>query len=126
MTDVKPFEVPLSQKDSEYLIEQVNQILTRSDDLYTRLNAVRDWMNERFPDFELYLEDVWNDNVDGETHFEYILRSRVTLDETRALAYDVYLNHQDKGGVWHLGDYQHSVLVMETPQEMIDFIQTNF
>lgn len=84
--------------------------LTASEDLYTNLNALRDWVNTTFPGVELYLEDVWNDNALGETHFEYILRSRQTFEETPPLAADVYTNRQDLGGVWHLGDYQSSHL----------------
>ena len=92
-------------------------LMTATLDRYTNLNAVRDWVNATYPAVELYLEDVWNDHAAGETHFEYILRSRQTLEETPVLAVDVYLNHQDAKGVWHLGDYVESrelVPVVET------------
>jgi hypothetical protein len=88
----------------------IHHHLTASDDLYANLNQLRDWANATFTGIELYMEDVWNENVDGETHFEYILRSRQTFEETPPLGADVYLNSQDSGNVWHLGDYQSSHL----------------
>lgn len=124
-TDVTTYQAELAPDECELIINGVKSILGGSGDLYDRLNNLRDWINVRFPDFDFYLEDVWNENVAGETHFEQILRSRKTLNETRVLAYDVYVNHQDDGGVWHLGDYQHSVLVMNDPKEIVDFIQAN-
>jgi hypothetical protein len=100
--------------------------LREAPDLYTGLNRLRDWTNRQFPDFELYLEDVWNDRTPGETHFEYILRSRKTYNETDPIGYDIYKNHQDKGGVWHLDDYVSSVLLMDDPAaELVAFIQAN-
>jgi hypothetical protein len=94
-------------------------------DPYACLNAIRDWVNAHFPDYELYLEDVWNDNVAGETHFEYILRSRKTYHETDRLGYDVYRNHRDAKGVWHLDDYDHSVVLISDPSPILDFINAN-
>lgn len=105
---------------------QATDLLSQTDDLYENLNLLRDWFNGRFGEhFDFYLEDVWNDNVDGETHFEYILQSRQTLNETPVLAYDVYLNHQDSGGVWHLDDYQYSVATENIPQVMAAFMGNN-
>ncbi len=102
---------------------KLNQLLNGGDpDLYKRMNTLRDWFNKQFPTFDLYLEDVWNENVDGETHFEYLLRSLHTKDETPPLAYDVYLNHQDVKGVWHLDDYQHTVINIDSAEEMLAFM----
>ena len=100
-------------------------ILDSSPDIYAHMNALRDWVNAHILEVELYLEDVWNETVPGETHFEYLLRSRRTLNEIGPLAHDVYLNHQDARGVWHLDDYQHSVRHMRDPQVIIDFVHTN-
>jgi hypothetical protein len=94
-------------------------------DLYAQLNAMRDWVNIHYKDFELYLEDTWNERTEGETHLEYILRSRRTLNETDVLGYDAYLNHQDEKNVWHLDDYTHSIQLFETPDEIYDFIEYN-
>lgn len=95
-------------------------------DLYERLNAFRAWFNTTLPGYnlhyDLYLEDVWNEHAAGQTWFEYIIRSPKTKDEMPPLAYDVYLNHQDAGGVWHLGDYQHSKLAITSIQPVLDFI----
>lgn len=101
-------------------------LLSQCEDVYEGLNLLRDWFNGRYePDFDLYLEDVWNEKEEGETHFEYILRSTRTLNETPVLAYDVYLNHQDSGGVWHLDDYQYTVATEHIPQRMAAFMQAN-
>lgn len=105
--------------------QAVNALLASSPDIYVQLNALRDWVNAHFPDFELYLEDVWNEKTEGETHFEYILRSRRTLNETDVLGYDIYRNHRDAKGVWHLDDYVSSVRVLDDPQLLIDFIKAN-
>ncbi len=89
------------------------------DDNYTRMNRLRNWFNGNFfPVFELYLEDVWNEASDGtlhpgETRFEYILRHTKTADETGVLAYDTYKNHQDAKGVWHLGEYISTTLLIQ-------------
>jgi len=111
--------------DSQTLLKALNAQLEGSGDLYKRLNALRDWVNQNFPDFELYLEDAWNERTPGETHFEYILRSRKTKDETTPIGYDRYHNHRDAKGVWHLDDYIDSVSLMEDLQPLVDFILTN-
>jgi hypothetical protein len=100
-------------------------LLQSSPDIYVQLNAVRDWINANYPDFELYLEDVWNDHQEGETWFEYILRSRKTLNETGMLGYDVYKNHRDTKGVWHLDDYVRSVRLFDDPAVLLNFIREN-
>lgn len=94
-------------------------------DLYDQLNAMRDWVNVHYPDFELYLEDTWNEREEGQTELEYILRSRKTLNETEVLGFDAYKNHKDNKGVWHLGDYTHSVRLFEKPDLLYDFIEAN-
>ncbi|WP_303673783.1 hypothetical protein [Vampirovibrio chlorellavorus] len=99
--------------------------LASSPDVYVQLNALRDWVNAHYPDFELYLEDVWNERTDGETHFEYILRSRHTFNETELLGYDIYKNHRDAKGVWHLDEYVSSVRLIQDPQGLLDFIAAN-
>ncbi len=99
--------------------------LASSTDVYVQLNALRDWVNAHYPDFELYLEDVWNERTEGETHFEYILRSRYTLNETELLGYDIYKNHRDAKGVWHLDEYVSSVRLIQDPQGLLDFIAAN-
>jgi hypothetical protein len=92
-------------------------------DLYAQLNAMRDWVNAQYqPEFDLYLEDTWNERTEGETHIE---RSRKTLNETEPLGYDAYLNHKDGQGVWHLDDYTHSVRLFQDPGELYDFIAVN-
>lgn len=105
--------------------QAMSTCLSGSTDLYVQLNALRDWVNANYPDFELYLEDVWNERTEGETHFEYILRSRKTLNETELLGYDIYKNHRDAKGVWHLDDYVSSVKLIEDPQPLLDFIREN-
>jgi hypothetical protein len=109
--------------------ERCNQITKSLTDLqqsyaddYERMNAIRNWVNANFPDFELYLEDVWNERTAGETHLEYILRSRVTLNETDIIAYDRYNNHQDEKGVWHLDSYQSTVVLIEDMQVLAKFL----
>jgi hypothetical protein len=111
--------------DEAAFCRTVDALLTSSPDVYVQLNALRDWINAHFPDFELYLEDVWNETVDGETHFEYILRSRRTLNETAVLGYDIYRNHRDKNGVWHLDDYTGSVRLLDDSRLLLDFIRAN-
>jgi hypothetical protein len=114
---------PLNRED---FCQHLESIFSATNlDLYTQFNAMRDWVNAQYPNFELYLEDTWNERVNGETHIEYILRSRRTLNETDVLGYDVYQNHRDSGGVWHLGDYTHSVRLFSNPSELYDFIEAN-
>ncbi len=111
--------------DTPTAYEAMQACLRSSEDIYTQLNALRDWVNQHYPDFELYLEDVWNERTEGETHFEYILRSRRTLNETELLGYDIYKNHRDAKGVWHLDDYVSSVRLMDDPMPLLDFIREN-
>lgn len=113
---------PLTEAEA-YLAMQT--CLDSSPDIYVQLNALRDWVNLNYPDFELYLEDVWNEKKAGETHFEYILRSRVTLNETDVLGYDIYKNHQDAKGVWHLDEYVSSVRLIRDPAILLSFIVAN-
>jgi hypothetical protein len=85
-----------------------DQALRQPNDVYTQLNSLRDGFNQLGSRFDLYLEDNWNDPIPGQTHFEYRLRSLDTKDDLGPLGIDVYTNHQDANGVWHLGDYQSS------------------
>jgi hypothetical protein len=116
---------PTRHPDPELAYQSMKDCLNSSADIYVQLNALRDWVNANYPDFELYLEDVWNERTDGETHFEYILRSRQTLNETELLGYDIYKNHQDAKGVWHLDDYVSSVRLLTDPMPLLDFIRDN-
>ncbi len=113
-----PYAEQLIQYTHAELTAQMHAKLHSSDDLYLALNALRDWFNSQFYvqkiGFDLYLEDEWNERTQGETHLEYRLRSLHTKDElSEPFAYDIYLNHQDAKGVWHLDDYQRSVLILE-------------
>lgn len=114
---------------SETLYREIYQTLQTAfvsvADDYQRLNALRNTLNQTYPDFDLYLEDVWNDHVPGETHFEYILRSKVTYNETERIGYDVYLNHQDQSKVWHLDDYTHTVVLIDTVEPLVKFMLEN-
>ena len=114
-----------SEPDRQSAYTAMQACLQSSDDIYVQLNALRDWVNQHYPHFELYLEDVWNEKTMGETHFEYILRSRKTLNETEVLGYDIYKNHQDAKGVWHLDDYASSVRLISDPACLLDFIAQN-
>jgi hypothetical protein len=80
----------------------------RHHGIYEQLNHLRDGFNQLDSRFDLYLEDNWNDPIPGETHFEYRLRSLDSKDDLGPLGIDVYTNHQDANGVWHLGEYQTS------------------
>lgn len=111
--------------DPQNAYQAMNACLESSPDIYIQLNALRDWVNAHYPDFELYLEDVWNERTEGETHFEYILRSRRTLNETELLGYDIYKNHRDVRGVWHLDEYVSSVRLLDDPMPLLDFIREN-
>ena len=114
-----------TQPDEKTAYQAMKACLESSPDIYVQLNALRDWVNAHYPNFELYLEDVWNERTEGETHFEYILRSRVTLNETELLGYDIYKNHQDRKGVWHLDDYVSSVRFLDDPMPLSEFIRHN-
>lgn len=111
--------------DEQALYEAMQARLQGPGDIYAQMNALRDWVNANCPGFELYLEDVWNEKTEGETHFEYILRSRQTLNETRVLAYDIYQNHRDAGGVWHLDEYVRSVKLIDDCRELVAFMKDN-
>lgn len=123
----KPAELGMqeSHADAALFCSEIEAIMGHSADIYVQLNALRDWVNAHYTDFELYLEDMWNERTEGETHIEYILRSRKTLNETDVLGYDIYLNHRDNNGVWHLDDYVSSVCLLEDPRVLWDFIQAN-
>jgi hypothetical protein len=121
---LEPEEKPLMM-DPELLLGQLNEQFNLSGDGYARLNAVRNWVNANCPGFELYLEDVWNEKVAGETHFEYILRSKKTYNETDVIGYDIYKNHQDASGVWHLDDYVETHILMPDLTPLVTFIQAN-
>jgi len=95
-----------------------------ADALYTAVTQWRTEFNRDFPDCELYLEDVWNETVSGETHIETILRSRKTLNETPPLVVDIYHNRQDSKGVWHLEAYQTTRMLAFTPTLIIQFLGT--
>jgi hypothetical protein len=99
-------------------------------ELYDRLETLRSAFNKGFQHrFELYLEDEWNEYVEGETWLDYRLRSLRTLDEFPKLASDAYLNHQDAGGVWHLGSYQcthvHFEDTLERRQALHRFLESH-
>ena len=86
---------------------------SRDGDLYDRLNALRDWVNQNVPAFELYLEDEWNKREPGFTEIEYHLKSKRTYNELGPLGYDRYHNHRDAKGVWHLDEYVESISLMD-------------
>jgi len=117
--------MPSLTPEDQQAYQAMQACLDSSPDIYVQLNALRDWVNAHYPDFELYLEDVWNEKTEGETHFEYILRSRRTLNETDVLGYDIYQNHQDNKGVWHLDDYVSSVRLIDSPEPLLTFISQN-
>jgi hypothetical protein len=120
----------MNMNDREFLYNELKALFenpsdTDSESLYVQLNQLRDWINQNLPDFELYLEDVWNEKVWGETHFEYILRSRKTFNELPPIGYDIYKNHQDTKGVWHLDEYVSTVRLLQDPQVLVTFIEAN-
>jgi hypothetical protein len=100
-------------------------LLNDAEDLYTRLNQARNWFNTTVSGFEIYLEDEWDLYQDGQTWFDYNLRSLNTKDELPPLASDVYLNHRDEKGVWHLGNYQSSHLRLEDWARIQRFLETH-
>jgi hypothetical protein len=113
------------EPDDQTAYQAMQACLNSASDIYVQLNALRDWVNAHYPTFELYLEDLWNEKAAGETHIEYILRSRKTLNETEVLGYDIYKNHQDAKGVWHLDDYVSSIRLIDDPAILLDFIHKN-
>jgi hypothetical protein len=99
---------------------------TQVEDLYHRLITARTEFNQLFfHQFDCYLEDEWNEYVEGETWFDYRIRSLKTKDEFPPLASDIYLNHQDEGGVWHLGDYQTSIVKLTSFESLAAFLETH-
>ncbi len=98
----------------------------KASDLYDRLIHARTSFNTLFTnEFDCYIEDEWNEYVEGETWIEYRFRSLVTKDEFPPIASDVYLNHQDDGGVWHLGDYQYSLIKLTEYESLALFLETH-
>jgi hypothetical protein len=96
---------------------------------YADWEAFRAWFNATFTLLECFLEDAWNEQVEGETHIEYHLRSPKTKQELGPLAADVYTNHSDAKGVWHLGAYQHTQLPpagAPTVGELLTFCQGHY
>ena len=111
---------------AEQIVEQLQALIsTESGDLYTRLNQARNWFNETVLGFEIYLEDEWDVYEEGQTWFDYNLRSLKSKDELPPLASDVYLNHRDDRGVWHLGDYQSSHLRLQDWARVQHFLETH-
>lgn len=94
-------------------------------DCYARLNAARDWFNGQVPGFEWYLEDVWDEYAEGQTWIEHRVRSLYTRDETEVLGVDIYANHRDAKGVWHLDDYQDSRIWVTDVEAVVQFVATN-
>ena len=123
--DTSKMTNPSPTPTDEQALQAMQACLDASTDIYVQLNSLRDWVNAHYPDFDLYLEDVWNEKVPGQTHIEYILRSRKTLNETDVLGYDIYLNHQDAKGVWHLDDYVSSVRLLDNPAGLLNFMHQN-
>jgi hypothetical protein len=103
-----------------------NTSTTPIQDLYHRLVHARTAFNRLFrQEFDCYLEDEWNEYVEGETWLDYRIRSLVTKDEFPPLASDIYLNRRDEGGVWHLGDYQNSIIKLTHFDELAQFLETH-
>jgi hypothetical protein len=115
----------ISEKSPEWIVQHLQAILVdlALGDLYHRLNQARDWFNASVSGFEIYLEDEWNVYAEGQTYFDYCLRSLETKDELPPLASDIYLNHQDAGGVWHLGAYQSSYLRIDDWNHVLYFLK---
>ncbi|MEB3287596.1 MAG: hypothetical protein VKJ04_08845 [Vampirovibrionales bacterium] len=111
------------QLGEDALYQEMQRILRFShDELFYRLSNLRDFVNQAFPTLEFYQEDLWNERILGETHLDSILRCKKSLYETEPFAYDVYKNHQDAYGVWHLDDYQKTVLLMSDTRPLVSFI----
>ncbi len=111
---------------SEQVVVTLQALMLKgSEDLYTRLNQARNWFNANVSGFEIYLEDEWDVYEEGQTWFDYNLRSLKSKDELPPLASDVYLNHRDEMGVWHLGDYQSSHLRLQDWGRIKHFLETH-
>lgn len=126
---VKPVQQP-TDKIEEGILLLKNALLPedfkQTKALYHRLIDARNAFNMLFAkEFDCYLEDEWNEYAEGETWIEYRIRSLITKDEFPPIASDIYLNHQDEGGVWHLGDYQHSLVKLTTFEELALFLATH-
>jgi|GEM_PF-5395435 len=110
----------------DFLCPNDNNPDSKSLDLYTRLNKARDWFNTFYAgEFQIYLEDEWDVYIEGQTWFDYNLRSLKSKDELPPLASDVYLNHQDNNGVWNLGDYQSSHVRDDLDWNHIEYFLTH-
>ncbi|MEM0952391.1 MAG: hypothetical protein AAGI66_09675 [Cyanobacteria bacterium P01_H01_bin.74] len=116
-------EAPMDAQTNA-LTDKLTAVYSSYTDPYDGMNAMRHWVNDHFDGFELYLEDEWNVRTEGETHLEYILRSRKTLNETAVIAYDAYYNHRDAKGVWHLGNYIQTVVLMHDRSILAHFLLT--
>jgi hypothetical protein len=111
---------------SKAIVENLQTLLlNEAEDLYTRLNQARNWFKANVSGFEIYLEDEWDVYEEGQTWFDYNLRSLQSKDELPPLASDVYLNHRDDKGVWHLGDYQSSHLRLHDWGRIQHFLETH-
>ena len=97
------------------LFEQFNVLVLNNTDLYTGLNAFRDWFNQNIQNYEFILDDEW---FEEKTTIEYQLRSLDTFNII-PLAVDTYENNRDNRGVWHLGKYQSTEWMIENPAQSI-------
>lgn len=111
-------------EQSEFEV-QLNKRLYTAGNPYDRMNAARAWFNQAMPRFEWYLEDEWNHVVEGQTWIEHHIRCLSTRNEFGPIGYDVYHNHQDGKGVWHLDDYQHSVVVLTDLTRLLPYLRAN-
>jgi hypothetical protein len=103
--------------------EALTRLMLTAPDPYEGLNAGRAWFNQHWgPTFEWYLEDEWNHQIPGQTWIEHHIRCLRTRHEFGPLGYDVYLNHQDSKGVWHLDAYQHSVVCIVNASKLLAYL----
>lgn len=110
------------QDDLAGLLEQFEKIVSNNSDLYTSLNAFRDWFNKNIQNYELILDDEW---FEDKTTIEYQLRCLDTFN-IMPLAIDEYENEKDAKGVWHLGAYKRTVWLTDNPVECIQlFVNEN-
>jgi len=99
----------------DVLKAEFDRVFTPEADLYTALNAYRDWFNPKFANAEIYLEDNW---FTDKTTIEYTLRSLDTLDFV-ILAEDEYDNFIADGTI-QLGPYRSSHWVVPAPWAEIE------